>query len=80
MIHKAADGRYRVHLLTTSKPMDKQLKKLRAEIVSRGQTVHLEPVHLGNWCATCYRVWVGNFSSSAEAETFYRRMHPREAA
>jgi general secretion pathway protein A len=80
MIHKAADGRYRVHLLTTSKPMDKQLRKLRAEIVSRGQTVHFEPVHLGNWCTTCYRVWVGNFSSSAEAETFYRRMYPREAA
>jgi general secretion pathway protein A len=80
MIHKAGDGRYLVHLLTTSKPTDKQLRKLRAEIVSRGRTVHLETVHLGTLCATCYRVWVGNFSSSAEAETFYRRMHPREAA
>jgi general secretion pathway protein A len=80
MIHKVADGRYLVHLLTTSKPTDSQFRKLRADILSAGRTVRLEPVRLGTLCTRCYRVWVGNFSSSREAETFYRRRSSGEAA
>ena len=80
MIHKVADGRYLVHLLTTSKPADAQFRKLRADILSSGRTVRLEPVRLGTLRTTCYRVWVGEFTSSGEAEAFYRRVHPGEAA
>jgi type II secretory pathway predicted ATPase ExeA/phage tail protein X len=80
MIHKVADGRYLVHLLTTSKPTDSQFRKLRADILSAGRTVRLEPVRLGTLRTTWYRVWVGDFSSSHEAETFYRRRSSGEAA
>ena len=80
MIHKVADGRYLVHLLTTSKPADAQFQKLRADILSSGRTVRLEPVRLGTLRPTCYRVWVGEFPNPQEAEAFYRRVRPGEAA
>jgi len=80
MIHKVADGRYLVHLLTTSKPADSQFRKLRADILSAGRTVRLEPVRLGTRRTTSYRVWVGDFSSPREAETFYRHRSSGEAA
>ena len=80
MVHKAPNGRYVVHLLTTSKPTDRQLQKLRADIVSSGRTVRLERVRLGTQREVCYRLWVGDFPTAREAEAFYRRAQPGEAA
>jgi phage tail protein X len=80
MVYKRADGRYFVHLLTTPNPQDSQVRRLRTDIANEGRRVRMEPVHLGALRGTCYRVWVGDFSTSREAEAFYRRMHPEDAA
>jgi type II secretory pathway predicted ATPase ExeA/phage tail protein X len=80
MVHKTDNGRYAVHLLTTSDPTHPRFRKLRAEVRAAGRTIRFVPVRLGTGCETCYRVWIGNFPSRREAEAFYRRVNPEDAA
>jgi phage tail protein X len=80
MVHQSANGRYAVHLLTTSDPTHPRFRKLRAQVRASGRTIRFVPVRLGTGCEACYRVWVGDFSTRQEAEAFYRRVRPEDAA
>jgi general secretion pathway protein A len=80
MVHKLAERRYVVHVLTTPDPADRRVRKLSADIVASGRMVRLVPVRLWTGCGTCFRMWAGEFRSLDEAEGFYRRMRPGDAA
>jgi phage tail protein X len=80
MVHMLDDGRYVVHLLTTSDPADRRLRRLRPDILASGRKIRLVPVRLWTGCEACYRVWVGEFESRSEAEAFYRHVRPWDAA
>jgi hypothetical protein len=80
MVHKLAEGRYVVHLLTAPNPASPVLQRLGNDVTAAGRLVRLVPVSLWTGCTTCVRVWAGEFSSEREAEAFYRRMHPEDRA
>ena len=80
MVHKLAEQRYVVHLLTASDPMAPRVRRLSADATAAGRMVRLVPVNLWTGCDSCVRVWVGEFKTRPEAEGFYSRMRWDDAA